>query len=78
MAAGANQPGSASDQWPLWEVFTQAKDGAPHEHAGSVHAPDAELARLHAAGVRGVRINVSPVQPHDAGIAAKLVPRPMT
>jgi predicted TIM-barrel fold metal-dependent hydrolase len=38
-------------------------------------APDAELARLHAAGVRGVRINVSPVQPHDAGIAAKLLPR---
>ena len=39
------------------------------------NAPDAELARLHAAGVRGVRINVSPVQPHDAGIAAKLMPR---
>ncbi len=38
-------------------------------------APDAELARLHAAGVRGVRINVSPMQPHDAGIAAKLLPR---
>ena len=38
-------------------------------------APDAELARLHAAGVRGVRINVSPVQPQDAGIAAKLLPR---
>ena len=31
-------------QWPLWEVFTQAKSGDPHEHAGSVHAPDAELA----------------------------------
>jgi ring-1,2-phenylacetyl-CoA epoxidase subunit PaaB len=28
----------------LWEVFTQPKDGAPHEHAGSVHAPDAEIA----------------------------------
>jgi len=38
----SSQP--ASDQWPLWEVFTQAKDGAPHEHAGSVHAPDAEIA----------------------------------
>jgi len=32
------------DQWPLWEVFTQPPGGAPHEHAGSVHAPDAELA----------------------------------
>ena len=53
MAATANIPdhapeaaglGESSDQWPLWEVFTQPKSGAPHEHAGSVHAPDAELA----------------------------------
>ncbi|MGQ0703606.1 MAG: 1,2-phenylacetyl-CoA epoxidase subunit PaaB [Gemmatimonadales bacterium] len=32
------------EQWQLWEVFTQPRPGAPHEHAGSVHAPDAELA----------------------------------
>ena len=45
MAAPVNQPDAApSDELPLWEVFTQAKDGAPHEHAGSVHAADAELA----------------------------------
>jgi ring-1,2-phenylacetyl-CoA epoxidase subunit PaaB len=31
-------------QFPLWEVFVQEKSGAPHTHAGSVHAPDAELA----------------------------------
>jgi ring-1,2-phenylacetyl-CoA epoxidase subunit PaaB len=31
-------------EWPLWEVFVQEKSGAPHVHAGSVHAPDAELA----------------------------------
>ena len=31
-------------QWPLWEVFTQPGGGKPHEHAGSVHAPDAEIA----------------------------------
>ena len=31
-------------QWPLWEVFTQPPGGGPHEHAGSLHAPDAELA----------------------------------
>ena len=37
--------------------------------------PDAELARLHAAGVRGVRINVSPVKPPAAGFAAKMLPR---
>ena len=34
----------ADSQGPLWEVFVQAKSGDPHEHAGSVHAPDAELA----------------------------------
>lgn len=36
------------DSWPIWEVFTQEKDGAAHEHAGSVHAPDAEIALLNA------------------------------
>ena len=39
------------------------------------NAPDAELERLDALGVRGVRINVSPVKPFEAGFAAKLVPR---
>jgi len=36
---------------------------------------DAEIERLHAAGVRGVRINVSPVKPPEAGFAATLLPR---
>ena len=31
-------------EWPLWEVFTQPGDGRPHEHAGSLHAPDPEIA----------------------------------
>jgi len=39
------------------------------------NAPDAELERLHEAGVRGVRINVPPVKPHQAGFAATLLPR---
>ena len=39
------------------------------------NAPDAEFARLHAAGVRGVRINVSPVKPHAPGFAATMLPR---
>ncbi len=39
------------------------------------NAPDAELARLHALGVRGVRINVSPVTPFESGLAAQLLPR---
>ena len=37
--------------------------------------PDAELARLDALGVRGVRINVSPVKPQASGFAAKLLRR---
>jgi predicted TIM-barrel fold metal-dependent hydrolase len=39
------------------------------------NAPDAELARLHEIGVRGVRINVSPIHPPEAGLAATLLPR---
>ena len=37
-------PEKNETQWPLWEVFTQEDGGAPHEHAGSVHAADAETA----------------------------------
>ena len=37
--------------------------------------PDAELARLHASGVRGMRINVSPVHPPEAGLVQRLLPR---
>ena len=42
-------------QWPLWEVFTQEDQGAPHEHAGSVHAADAEMALQNARDVYGRR-----------------------
>jgi 2-pyrone-4,6-dicarboxylate lactonase len=38
-------------------------------------APDAMLAKLDAAGVRGVRINVSPVKRLESGFAASLMPR---
>ncbi|MEP7170733.1 MAG: 1,2-phenylacetyl-CoA epoxidase subunit PaaB [Bacteroidota bacterium] len=38
-------------QWQLWEVFTQEQSGAPHEHAGSVRAPDKEIALLNARDV---------------------------
>lgn len=30
--------------WPLWEVFVRARRGVSHVHAGTVHAPDAEMA----------------------------------
>ena len=39
------------------------------------NAPDTEFERLDALGVRGVRINVPPVKPYEAGFAAKLLPR---
>jgi ring-1,2-phenylacetyl-CoA epoxidase subunit PaaB len=38
-------------EWPLWEVFVQEKQGSPHEHAGSLHAPDAEMALQNARDV---------------------------
>lgn len=34
--------------WTLWEVFVRTSGGLDHRHAGSVHAPDAELALKHA------------------------------
>lgn len=39
-------PGAAD--WPSWEVFVRARRGVSHVHAGTVHAPDAELALQHA------------------------------
>ena len=39
--------GSTSN-WPLWEVFVRSKRGVSHVHAGTVHAPDAELAMQNA------------------------------
>lgn len=42
---------SGGSQWPLWEVFTQKTGGVPHEHAGSVHASDAETALQNARDV---------------------------
>jgi len=48
-------------QWPLWEVFTQEKQGTPHEHAGSLHATDAEHALQNARDVysrRGEAISI--------------------
>ena len=39
---------STSSDWPLWEVFVRAKRGVSHVHAGTVHAPDSELAMQNA------------------------------
>ena len=32
------------NEWPLWEVFVRGQRGLAHQHAGSLHAPDAETA----------------------------------
>src|ERR1043166_10234381 len=34
----------SDSQGPIWEVFVAPGKGAPHEHAGSLHAVDAEQA----------------------------------
>ncbi len=40
------QPALHGDRgaWPLYEVFVRAKRGLSHVHAGSLHAPDAQMA----------------------------------
>ncbi len=53
------------DQWPLWEVFVRGRRGLAHQHAGSLHAPDAEVALRNARDVytrrqEGVSIWVVP------------------
>jgi ring-1,2-phenylacetyl-CoA epoxidase subunit PaaB len=72
MGESTDQADGASGEGPLWEVFTQEKKGAPHEHAGSVHAPDAELALQNARDVyarRGDIVSVW-VVPSSAIIAS--------
>jgi len=59
--AGAASPVGTDSEGPLWEVFTQSAQGAPHEHAGSVHAADAEQALQNARDVyarRGEAISI--------------------
>jgi len=40
---------------PVFEVFTQAREGKPFEHGGSVVAPDQEMAILYAREFYGRR-----------------------
>jgi ring-1,2-phenylacetyl-CoA epoxidase subunit PaaB len=42
----------------LWEVFTQSQLGEPHQHVGSVHAADCEMALQNARDVYARRENV--------------------
>ena len=41
----------ADTQWPRYQVFVQVRPGEPHQDAGSVHAPDPEMALLNARDV---------------------------
>jgi ring-1,2-phenylacetyl-CoA epoxidase subunit PaaB len=38
----------ADENWPLYEVFIRSRAGLSHRHAGSVHAPDPQMALDHA------------------------------
>ncbi len=38
----------SDSQWPRYEVFVKERVNRPHQNAGSVHAPDAEMALLNA------------------------------
>ena len=40
-----------SQDWPLWEVFIRGRQGLSHKHAGSLHAPDGEMALQNARDV---------------------------
>lgn len=41
----------AEQTWPLWEVFVRSRAGLAHQHVGSVHAADAEMALANARDV---------------------------
>lgn len=42
---------SKDTEWDLWEVFVVEKQGAPHEHAGSLRAANPETALQNARDV---------------------------
>ena len=44
----ASAEAAGSDGWPLFEVFVRSRRGLSHNHVGSLHAADAEMA-LHSA-----------------------------
>ncbi|MDH3248260.1 MAG: 1,2-phenylacetyl-CoA epoxidase subunit B [Acidimicrobiia bacterium] len=62
---GSEPTGTGRSGWPLWEVFIRQRRGLSHTHAGSIHAPDAEIALQNARDVytrrsEGVSIWVVP------------------
>ena len=72
MTENPPRTGDRSPPTDLWEVFTQPADGSPYQHAGSVHAPDAELALQNARDVyarRGEAVSIW-VVPSSAIVAS--------
>ena len=49
--ASTGGPAGSRKGWPLWEVFIRARRGLSHQHVGSLHAPDAEMALRNARDV---------------------------
>lgn len=69
---GPTNGADTETSWPLWEVFTQGNKGEPFEHAGSLHATDAEHALQNARDVytrRGEAVNLW-VVPSSAIVAS--------
>lgn len=64
---------TTSPAWPLWEVFVRARRGLSHVHAGSLHAPDPELAMLSARDLytrRGEGVSIWVVRSADVHASA--------
>ena len=51
MEKSSGKKAADAGEGSVWEVFLQSAQGAPHEHAGNVHAPDAEMALTNARDV---------------------------
>jgi ring-1,2-phenylacetyl-CoA epoxidase subunit PaaB len=61
-------------QGVLWEVFLQEADAAPHVHAGSVHAPDREMALQSARDVYGRRGHLASIWVVESSAIASTTP----
>lgn len=70
---------STEKEWPLFEIFIRSKQGLAHQHAGSLHAADAQMALENARDVytrrgEGLSVWVVPSEaitassPDDKGI----------
>jgi ring-1,2-phenylacetyl-CoA epoxidase subunit PaaB len=53
--AATGETGNAGNQWPVYQVFERPSPGDPMQAAGSVHAPDPEMALQNARDVYGRR-----------------------